>query len=629
MWAPIESSQAETASLNSWSIEQQQNRWGGVSDYSNNAAFDEHMRSIVPPAFRNSNAKVVWQEPKSLEANINETLGIWQATPLNQFSLEQEPLSGTNHFPPSFAGCGAANGWSQPEIEQRSWDMSTQSQTVRAAVPFCGGLTQNKLWPNDEQVWGGAQRPPVFPTGPPPPAYAASWQQNAPRGNVFPLSTRFNSPPFESNAVMGNWVQRSMNEPVQPPVPPSSIPPPQRSRLQNVWGGTPAVNNTVNGMYLPPPTVEYSMPNGLTQWNPSTGSGGAVVTAVPVGPKPQFTQNFVNRSPPPSTFNSYSQVSKSDSFMGENAVWQDPEGEVRKWQRDTGTAAWGDPEKQQKEIKRWLIPAGKEYDNSDNESIRAIAPLGWGDLPSKTSSNNAAPISTNSISSWPTKSVPATIATASSNAGWNNRSTSAIAKSVTIPSLWEILSDHQSASLESGWMPSDGGNNAAMPASTQQIVEQLRQAVAKGLIDVSLLSKPLPNEALSEMRTLLSRIPVLEQAENDLARLMNAVKINNDREGGSGRMDTPTDLMTSEQRSEYSRLVIEIAATKTEISTIRERIRGNSNATNVRPAMSLAEIQRMQPPQPQPAVTTTTSPRFGDSILDVAVRVEQQKLFSM
>ncbi|OZC09278.1 hypothetical protein X798_03618 [Onchocerca flexuosa] len=630
MWAPIESSQAETASLNSWSIEQQQNRWGGVSDYSNNAAFDEHMRSIVPPAFRNSNAKVVWQEPKSLEANINEALGIWQATPLNQFSLEQEPLSGTNHFPPSFAGCGAANGWSQPEIEQRSWDMSTQSQTMRAAVPFCGGLTQNKLWPNDEQVWGGAQRPPVFPTGPPPPAYTANWQQNAPRGNVFPLPARFNNPPFESNAVMGNWVQRSMNEPVQPPVPPSSIPPPQRSRLQNVWGGTSTVNNTVNGMYLPPPSVEYSMPNGLTQWNPSTGNGGAVVTAVPVGPKPQFTQNFVNRSPPPpSTFTSYSQVSKSDSFMGENAVWQDPEGEVRKWQRDTGTAAWGDPEKQQKEIKRWLIPAGKEYDNSDSESSRAIAPLGWGDIPSKTSNNNVAPISTNSISSWPTRSVPATIVTASSNAGWNNRSTSGIAKPTTIPSLWEILSDHQSASLESAWMPTDGGSNAAMPASTQQIVEQLRQAVAKGLIDVSLLSKPLPNEALSEMRTLLSRIPVLEQAENDLARLMNAVKINNDPEGGSGRMNTPTDLMTSEQRSEYSRLVIEIAATKTEIATIRERIRGNSNAANVRPATNLAETQRMQPPQPQPAVTTTTSPRFGDSILDVAVRVEQQKLFSM
>uniref|UniRef100_A0A915PEE2 GW182 middle domain-containing protein n=1 Tax=Setaria digitata TaxID=48799 RepID=A0A915PEE2_9BILA len=615
MWAPVDSTQAETASLSPWSIEQQQNRWSGVNDYSSNAVFDEHMRSIVPPAFRNSSAKVVWQEPKSLEANINEALGIWQATPLNQFSLEQEPLSGTSQFPPSFAGCGAANGWSQPEIEQRTWDMSTQSQAVRAAVPFCGALTQNKLWPSEEQVWGAAQRPPVFPTGPPPPAYAATWQQSAPRGNVFPPPARFSGPPFESNAVMGSWVQRPMNEPVQPPVPPSSIPPPQRSRLQNVWGGAAAVNNT--------------MPNGLAQWNPSTGSSGAAVTAVPVVPKPQFSQTFVNRSPPPpNTFNSYSQVSKTDSFMGENAVWQDPEGEVRKWQRDTGTAAWGDPEKQQKEIKRWLIPAGKEYDNPDSESGgRAIIPLGWGDLPSKSSNNNA-PSSTNSVSSWPTRSTQAATVSAASNTGWGSRSAAGSAKSATIPTLWEILSEHQPSSLESGWMPSDGVNNATMPASTQQIVEQLRQAVAKGLIDVSLLSKPLPNEALSEMRTLLSRIPVLEQAENDLARLMNAVKINNDPEGGSGRMGTPTDLMTSEQRSEYNRLVIEIAATKTEISTIRERIRGNSDAANVRPVTSLAETQRIQPPQPQPTVTATTS-RFGDSILDVAVRVEQQKLFSM
>ncbi|EJW70716.1 hypothetical protein WUBG_18376, partial [Wuchereria bancrofti] len=157
------------------------------------------------------------------------------------------------------------------------------------------------------------------------------------------------------------------------------------------------------------------MPNGLTQWNPSTGSSGTTVTAVPVVPKPQFAQNFVNRSPPPNTFNSFSQVSKSDSFMGENAVWQDPEGEVREWQRDTGTAAWGDPEKQQKEIKRWIIPVGKEYDNSDNESgVRVIVPLGWGDLPSKSSNNNAAPTSGNSLSSWPARNAQAVAVTASS-----------------------------------------------------------------------------------------------------------------------------------------------------------------------------------------------------------------------
>ncbi|VIP00079.1 Uncharacterized protein BM_BM2020 [Brugia malayi] len=538
MWAPVDSTQAETASLNSWSIEQQQNRWSSVSDYTSNAVFDEHMRSIVPPAFRNSNAKIVWQEPKSLEANINEALGIWQATPINQFSLEQEPLSGTSHFPPSFTSCGTTSGWSQPEI---------------------------------------------------------GWQQNAPRGNVFPPPTRFSSPPFESNAVMPH------RNAVMPPVPQSAIPPPQRSRLQNVWGGTPAVNNTVNGMYLSPPTVKYSMPNGLTQWNPSIGSNGATVTVVP---KPQFAQKFVNCSSPSNTFNSYSQVSTSDSFMGDNAVWQDPEGEVRKWQRDIGTVAWGDPEKQQKEIKRWIIPVGKECDNSDNESgIRVIVPLGWDDLPSKSSNNNAAPISTNSLPAWPAKSAQAIAVMVSSGT----------VKSTTIPTLWEILSEHQPSSLENGWIPPDGMGNATMSASTQQIVEQLRQAVAKGLINVSLLSKPLPNEALSEMRTLLSRIPVLEQAENDLARLMNTVKINNDPGDENGKMNTATYLMTSEQRSEYSRLIIEIAATKTEISTIRERIRGNSHAIGV---------------TPQPA-TTTTSPRFGDSILDVAARVEQQKLFSM
>lgn len=51
--------------------------------------------------------------------------------------------------------------------------MSAQAQTVRATAPYCGGLNQNKIWPNEEQVWGGAQRPPTFHTGPPPPAYAA------------------------------------------------------------------------------------------------------------------------------------------------------------------------------------------------------------------------------------------------------------------------------------------------------------------------------------------------------------------------------------------------------------------------------------------------------------------------
>lgn len=30
-------------------------------------------------------------------------------------------------------------------------------------------------------------------------------------------------------------------------------------------------------------------------------------------------------------------------------MWQDPDGDMRKWQRDTGVAVWGDPEKQPSE----------------------------------------------------------------------------------------------------------------------------------------------------------------------------------------------------------------------------------------------------------------------------------------
>lgn len=31
----------------------------------------------------------------------------------------------------------------------------------------------------------------------------------------------------------------------------------------------------------------------------------------------------------------------------DDSVWHDPNGELRKWQRDTGTGIWGDPTKQQ------------------------------------------------------------------------------------------------------------------------------------------------------------------------------------------------------------------------------------------------------------------------------------------
>ena len=32
--------------------------------------------------------------------------------------------------------------------------------------------------------------------------------------------------------------------------------------------------------------------------------------------------------------------------QNDDSMWQDPNGDLRKWQRDTGTSIWGDPAKQ-------------------------------------------------------------------------------------------------------------------------------------------------------------------------------------------------------------------------------------------------------------------------------------------
>lgn len=84
------------------------------------------------------------------------------------------------------------------------------------------------------------------------------WQQNALRGNVFPPPNRFAGPNID-NSPMNCWAQRPMSDTgMQPPMPPAAIPPPQRSRLQNVWSAN--VNTPVSGMYLPPPpTVDYNV----------------------------------------------------------------------------------------------------------------------------------------------------------------------------------------------------------------------------------------------------------------------------------------------------------------------------------------------------------------------------------
>uniref|UniRef100_A0A915DH75 Uncharacterized protein n=1 Tax=Ditylenchus dipsaci TaxID=166011 RepID=A0A915DH75_9BILA len=62
-----------------------------------------------------------------------------------------------------------------------------------------------------------------------------------------------------------------------------------------------------------------------------------------------------------------------------DSVWQDPDGSLKKWQRDTGTALWGDPTKHNEQsIQRWQqFTAVIDSPNSARGGSKPL--LGWGD----------------------------------------------------------------------------------------------------------------------------------------------------------------------------------------------------------------------------------------------------------
>lgn len=43
------------------------------------------------------------------------------------------------------------------------------------------------------------------------------------------------------------------------------------------------------------------------------------------------------------------------NVQSDDSMWQDPNGELRKWQRDTGTGAWGDPAKQNGKLPQKML----------------------------------------------------------------------------------------------------------------------------------------------------------------------------------------------------------------------------------------------------------------------------------
>ncbi|VDD91418.1 unnamed protein product [Enterobius vermicularis] len=521
MWLNDSTQTAETTSISPWNMEQQ-SRWanGGIQ-LNGLTSCDERLHNLVPPAFRNGSAKVVWQDPKSLvsvrlglvyfhfrtssikdyflEANVNEALGITNCygAPNSQFS-EQNGLNVSSFakisqlkvvgvlcfqsaisrfslfnareidltfsfaFYPfldftifvsvsiqsSYAGGGSA--WNQSEtVRPNLWEYNTTSSAPLPngfGGPVLGGNgIQPKGWCGSEEQWDTLSKRNVSFAYGPPPAFNNSgngaWQQNGVR--IPPPGARFTpSTPYDGNLLNNPTMQSSgMPSPISAP--------PQRSRLQSLWSAGPAANNVMAGICVPPPNREYNMLSSSGPFMPP-----APVNPVGYGmPKKQYGPPFTNSVSSQMPMGPVNSSAPSNSFMGEDSVWQDPNQELRKWQRDTGTAIWGDPEKQTREIRRWLPPLEDEdgLSTSSDPKRKKIIPLGWGDLPVSFNSSKS-PVSTSSgfssigqPTNWARKSSQPVIP--SSNSLFDSSLLNKTLSSQTLSKISSVLGQDELASL--------------------------------------------------------------------------------------------------------------------------------------------------------------------------------------
>uniref|UniRef100_A0A158Q8X9 M_domain domain-containing protein n=1 Tax=Elaeophora elaphi TaxID=1147741 RepID=A0A158Q8X9_9BILA len=287
-------------------------------------------------------------------------------------------------------------------------------------------------------------------------------------------------------------------------------------------------------------------------------------------------------------------VAPQPQEMNNDMMWHDPNPKQKKVQRDTGTAIWGDPSQQPVEIKRW-----KDAEVDDYSHIQSAMPSGgdWNIIAissngsavctgvngaisggpgtghatssccSATGTNVSTPTTTGN-GPWPDGSHPEASSSSGHQERWQQQ-----------PSAWGDKLDsagdnHHSPDLVSGppsvggigmhglldsavIRPDIGGGGIAgtTPYSslTQQIADRIRIAVSKGLIDISMLHRPLPQNALIVLNALLQKFPKLEQAQQEYQQVMRA-------------MSSPA------QKVESERLVVEINGLQHEIVQLRNSI---------------------------------------------------------
>ncbi|CAP34116.2 Protein CBR-AIN-1 [Caenorhabditis briggsae] len=257
------------------------------------------------------------------------------------------------------------------------------------------------------------------------------------------------------------------------------------------------------------------------------------------------------------------------------SVWHDPNGELKKWQRDTGVSYWGDPEKQNdKTINLWLVAEGadedletalnrcpvpqkKEHGGEDTNqrfpfpipAKRPIVVTGWGELPENDPNN---PNKTESNIFEETNR-------------WNDVATEQNPWYLPNHNANNFSADNTTGSwVQGGTIPiNEPGNHINIP-------EMLKNAVAKGYLDqcVPMLAN-LPQTVLKYVNMLLVKIPALESVEDELKQIVE-----------SSRPDDSTEIdpqnqqkyMNDSQKLEHNRLIIEVTTARIEVQDYSKKV---------------------------------------------------------
>ncbi|CAJ0956224.1 unnamed protein product, partial [Mesorhabditis belari] len=330
-------------------------------------------------------------------------------------------------------------------------------------------------------------------------------------------------------------------------------------------------------------------PNNPPMWKePVPGSGGMR--------NPQFTPD--NQFQMPQEFGSpFGGSGKPQGGIGQfvagqpgsggppptdDLMWHDPNGELKKWQRDTGVNIWGDPDKaSQRAVKLWKVEEGTEEDyemalqkcpvprKTDNDSPRissagaqakrTIVPTGWGDLPDND------PNKKTDDHQW------------AENLGLGSSHQSG--QSGEPQNNWSTFIPQQPFSADPTWSI---GANGPSGGHIENIAEKLRVAVEKGFLDLSNLQlKQLPPAVLPQINSLLTKLPEFEMVEKEMGDLIEGSR----PEGQDVPPNSPKHFMSEMQKMEYDRLMIQVTTLKIELGEMSKKIRRQLNDSGIQPAV--------------------------------------------